>query len=160
VTGFEEFGGLVARRGDLRFARVVETMPLPQGFDFIRMTEEVDLCVGRAIADIDMNPDDEIRFLAATVLRCLGAEQRAGSTVAHILAHPLGQYTYAFRDGDVVQRRSLDYVAADGVTPEDMPINATLRDLGVERGDAPDEAAALGLRLPGPGQTDRSSSAR
>jgi hypothetical protein len=55
---------------------------------------------------------------------------------------------------------SIDIVAADGVAPEDMPINATLRDLGVERGDAPDEAAALGLRLPGAGQTDRSSSAR
>jgi hypothetical protein len=150
MMGFGQLKGLLARRGDLRFDRPVQTVELPQDFEFVPMDEAVNDRVGAALAAVDIDTAGELTFLVATVLECLGAEPRPGSTVVHILANPFGQYTYAFRDGEVTAQRSLDYVAAEGVPSEDMPINRVLRQLGVQRDGAPDEVTALGLDLPAP----------
>lgn len=145
---FEEFKGLVTRRGGLRLPPGTATTPLPQDFELVPLDEEVELRIARAMQDVDLSPEDEMRLLVATILRCLDAQPQPGSRIAHIAANSFGQYAFAFRDGEETERHTLDYDAADGIPAEDMPLNRILRRLGVERGEAADEVAALGLRLP------------
>ncbi len=149
MTGFEQLRGLVARRGDLTFADAVETVPLAQGFEFVPIDEATEGRIGAVLAGTDPDTAGKVEFLIATVLDCLGAKARVGSTVAHLLVTPFGQYTYAFRDGQVTEWHTHDYETGD-VAAQDMPVNRTLRHLGVERGEAAGEVAAIGLRLPEP----------
>lgn len=144
----EEFKGLVTRRGGLRLPPGAATTPRPQDFELVPLNDEVEMCIARAMRDVDPSPEDEMRLLVATILRCLDAQPQPGSGIAHIAANPFGQYAFAFRDGEETGRHTLDYEAAGGIPAEDMPLNRILRHLGVERGEAADEVTALGLRLP------------
>lgn len=115
--------------------------PLGQGLTLIALTEDDWSRIGAALAADPDNASD-LDWFMATVMRSAGFPDAYAAPVLFIEV-----------DGDlessvlVVDRKVTASFAHQTPGPQG-PVNAALRRLGVERGDHPDESAALGLRRP------------
>ncbi|MFB9237828.1 hypothetical protein ACFFWC_20080 [Plantactinospora siamensis] len=153
---------------------VVEDHPartaLRRGMSAVTVTGRDRECSGEYFMDFDDDVDPgHGSYLVTATLRCLGLTVRPGGAVALVRASRSGQagivLHQAGADGRVPADATQTSVVRDWPGPAwaerawvldlpddsprtEWPVNAALRALGVDRGDSPDEATALGLSLP------------
>jgi hypothetical protein len=141
---------------------------LRQGFACIEASgADVDECVARTAAEHYAQVDTgQSSYLVTATLHCLGLGVRPGARVALLRWSDEGQASVVFHQvsdtdeapADASQTALLPGRSGRGwadalriidgpATGDDSPVNAALRELGVNRGDSPDEAAALGLPI-------------
>ncbi|TNH28766.1 hypothetical protein FHG89_14045 [Micromonospora orduensis] len=153
---------------------VVGTHPsrtrLRQGMSFVPVTSRDRECTDEYFQRLDDDVDPgHGSYLVTATLRCLGLTVHPGGTVALIRAGTDEQASIVLHqagDGVPVPAEATQIsvvrdwpgtawaerakvAGVPGSSPRtDWPVNTALRALGVERGDHPDEATALGLTLP------------
>ena len=140
---------------------------LPQRYSAIDIGgDEVQDCVARSFAaDYGKVRTGHGSYLVTATLRCLGLGVRPGAAVAMIRASAGDQSSIVFHQSPVPpDTRNVALVAGwpepawaervhahevpHGSPVTDWPVNSALRAIGVDRGDQPDESAALNLTLP------------
>jgi hypothetical protein len=150
-----------------------DMIALRQGYSYVDVSgEDLDACVARsAVDDYGKIDTGQGSYLVTAMLRCVGLGVRPGGSVAFVRAGVAEQASIVFHQADDDRPVPPDAVntavvrdwpgpawaeSARVVTfpesspPTDWPANAALRSIGVQRGDSPDEATAVGLDLPPP----------
>lgn len=144
---------------------------LQHGYSYVDVGgEDVQSCVTRSFMDdYDEINTGEGSYLVSATLRCLGLGVRPGGSVVLVRSGAADQASLVFHQGDDARPIPPDGVETavvpgwpgpawvdsphiisfpDPSPPTEWPVNVALRTIGVRREGSPDEATAIGLRLP------------
>jgi hypothetical protein len=147
----DDMAVLVGHHESLLIRDADRMVPLPQGYVAIVIDEDSERRAMGEVERLELGTTDDLPYYLPLLLRFLGGGLRPGGSMALVWAGRYGQSGAVFRDGVVVDMALLDFHPAD--PPSEIgqwPVNRMLRLVGVERGDAADECAALGIRTPPP----------
>ncbi|MBT8224496.1 MAG: hypothetical protein KJO75_03170 [Dactylosporangium sp.] len=139
--------GLIARVEDLRpvVPAAGPVLALGQGFGLVALGEAVRDAIGEALAD-DPDLAHSLPRYMVVVLRSAGLDPDPAGPVACIDVWPGFEGAFVYHRGDILGAYH-DGLDETRHGPMGEPVNAALRDLGVRRGEAADECAAIGLVL-------------
>jgi hypothetical protein len=150
----DELSFLVGRPDTLLLDDQARAIPLGQGYLAVEIDAAAGSCAAAEMERLDPGIIEDLPTYLPVVLDCLGARLRPGGAIAMLSANEYGESSCVFRDGVVLDKRQVDFpvtAASDDAT--EWPLNQALRMIGVERGDAVDECAAMGIRTPAPATT-------
>jgi hypothetical protein len=121
-------------------------VPLRQGKVLVPLTGAVWDCIGDALASVHPDVAGELGYFVAAVMRCAGFGTGFAGGIAILEVQVDRQSAIVASDGAVSGSFVWDLSDGDGpLDASEGPVNLSLRALGVDRGESPDECSAIGL---------------
>ncbi|GAB2627960.1 hypothetical protein Aab01nite_81700 [Paractinoplanes abujensis] len=141
-TEYDSYAALVTRVGDTAGPSPDgRVQALAQGVRVLPVTDDARDAAGAALAD-DPDLAADANNLVQLTIRHMRAGEEFVARCCYVEADR-HQQSYVWQENGV--KRGLDVTAEDGRPGPERALNVALRLLGVDRGDHPDEATAVGL---------------